>query len=85
MSGHQPRVDDIDLLREVYLSPDPIVTAKEIAQKLDDNNLSPATRQGVRERFIEYIDNGWMERREVGSKAVVYWLTDEGKRKVVEG
>ena len=78
MPGPKPEVDDIELLREVYLSPDPVVTAKEIAERTD------YTRQAIRYRFQQFIENDLMNRREVGSKAVVYWLTEEGKRKVVE-
>jgi DNA-binding MarR family transcriptional regulator len=79
MVGQNPEVGDIQLLREIYLSPDPIVTAKEIAERTD------YTRQAIRYRFNKLIEKGYLEKREVGSRAVVYWLSDEGEQQIIEG
>jgi len=76
--GRDERVSDIEILREVALSPDPIVTAKEMADRVD------YTRQGINNRLNGLIDDGFLERREVGSKAVVYWITDRGQEQVGE-
>lgn len=78
MVGPTPDVEDLQLLRAVYLSPDPVVTAKEIAEKTE------YTRQNIRYRFKKLVEDGYLRRREVGSRAVVYWLTKEGERAVVE-
>lgn len=76
MAGRKPTVDDAEILREVALAPDPIVTAPELAERLE------MTRQGVNHRLDQLVEKGYLEEREVGSRAVVYWLTDEGRETV---
>jgi len=77
MAGATPKVSDTELLREVYLSPDPIVTATEIADALD------YSRQAVAYRFKNFVADGLMHRREVGARATVYWLTDAGEKQLL--
>lgn len=76
--GRDERVSDIEILREVALSPDPIVTANEMAERMD------YTRQGINNRLNNLVDDGLLDRRDVGSKAVVYWITDKGQKRAGE-
>jgi len=75
MAGKNRQVSNEELLRAIALSPDPIVTAPEIAERVD------LTRQGVNNRLPELVEIGYLKKREVGAKAIVYWLTDEGRAK----
>jgi DNA-binding MarR family transcriptional regulator len=78
MAGKNRQVSNEELLRAVALSPDPIVTAPEIADRV---NL---TRQGVNNRLPELVEQGLLKKRQVGAKAIVYWLTDEGRARAAE-
>lgn len=75
MAGRKPTVSDEQILREVALSPDPIVTAPELAERVD------MTRQGVNHRLDQLVEEEYLESRDVGSRAVVYWLTDKGRER----
>jgi len=77
MVGATPEISDTELLREVYLSPDPIVTTSELADR------TGYSRQAVNYRFQNLIEEGLLTSRDVGSRATVYWLTDAGERRLV--
>ncbi|WP_135304747.1 MarR family winged helix-turn-helix transcriptional regulator [Haloarcula amylovorans] len=74
--GPDQRVSDTDILKEIALSPDPIVTASELTEKL------PYSRQRVNQILDGLVENGWIDEREVGARAVVYWLTEEGQNEI---
>lgn len=76
--GRKKTISDAEFLREMRLLPDPVVTAGEVSERVD------MTRQGVNSRLDEMVDSGYVKRKEVGSRAVVYWLTDSGKEKATE-
>lgn len=77
MVGQTPEVSDTKLLQTVYLSPDPIVTAGEIADR------TGYTRQAVNYRFSRLEEEGLLQSRAVGARATVYWLTDAGERRIL--
>jgi len=77
MVGATPEISDTELLREVYLSPDAIVTTGELADR------TGYSRQAVNYRFQNLIEEGLLTSRDVGSRATVYWLTDAGERRLV--
>jgi DNA-binding MarR family transcriptional regulator len=72
-AGRNPTISDAEILREVRMLPDPVVTASEVAERID------MTRQGTNNRLSELTEKGFLKRKEAGSRAVVYWLTDAGK------
>jgi len=76
--GRKPTVSDEEILRSIKLHPDPIVTAKEVAESIE------MTRQGAHNRLEEMVGEAYLKRKEVGSRAVVYWLTEDGKEKAAE-
>ncbi|QIO25380.1 MarR family winged helix-turn-helix transcriptional regulator [Haloarcula sp. JP-L23] len=76
--GPDQRVSDDDILKEIALCPDPIVTASELAEKL------PYSRQRVNQILDEFVENGWVDEREVGARAIVYWLTPEGQQEIAK-
>lgn len=74
-AGRKPTVSDAEILLQIRAAPDPIVTAKEIAERIE------MTPQGVNNRMDDLVDDGYVKKKKVGSRAVVYWLTDAGKEK----
>ncbi|MFD1588544.1 MarR family transcriptional regulator [Halorientalis brevis] len=73
--GPNRRVSDREFLREMAIAPDPIVTANELSERLD------YSRAGVNNILDEMVEKGFVIEREVGSRAKVYWLTREGRKK----
>lgn len=71
-----PRVEDTEILREIRLHPDPVITAQELSERVD------YTADGVRRRLYTLEEKGLVTRREVGANAVVWWLTDEGRQAI---
>jgi len=73
MAGRKRKISNIEILRAIKVGADPIATAPELEQRLG------ISRQGLNPRLKELVKKGYVERREVGSRAVVYWLTRDGK------
>jgi predicted ArsR family transcriptional regulator len=72
--GRKKRVSDEDLLVAIATSPDPIVTAPELSNRVD------YTEDGVRRRLDELESKGYVESRDVGARATIYWITPDGRR-----
>jgi predicted transcriptional regulator len=58
----------LQVLRE---HPDPVVTATEIAEHLD------VSAETARRYLSDLHENGKVRRKQVGARAVVWWLSDE--------
>lgn len=71
-SGGVPgqRVTDSDVLEALREQPDPVATAGELAGPL---NVSSET---VRRHLSELHDQGLVDRKTVGARAVVWWAVD---------
>lgn len=76
MSGPSPQVSDEEILRQVVLSPDPIVTAGEITDHVD------MTQAAVNKRLQQLVNDGYLNSRKVGAAARVYWITEEGRKHI---
>ena len=72
--GRSKKATDVEILREIAVAPAPVVTASELAEVL------PYSTDGVRLRLKELEEDGLVESREVGARAVVWWLTTDGKK-----
>lgn len=59
------------VLEVIQHAADPIVTAKEVGEKLD------CTSEAARQKLLRLQDQGTVARRKVGAGAVVWWLVDE--------
>lgn len=68
MSTRNDVSDDEEIISVFQESEDPVLTATEIADKLD------MTRQGVKYRLDQLEDRGRVGRKKVGSRAVAWWL-----------
>lgn len=73
MPGRKPEVSDDELLRAFLLAADPVLTASEVAARVD------MTRQGAHRRLQQLERDGLIRSKKVGAKAVVWWLSDEGR------
>jgi len=71
-----PKVADETILQEIALHPDPVVTAAELSNHLN------YTADGVRRRLHGLEDEGLVESRQVGANAVVWWITDDGRKQL---
>jgi predicted ArsR family transcriptional regulator len=59
------------VLDAVATHPDPTVTAREVGEAID------CTRDAARKKLIQLHERGAVERKKVGGRSVVWWLTDE--------
>ncbi|WP_122088697.1 helix-turn-helix domain-containing protein [Halalkalicoccus subterraneus] len=59
------------VLEVIQHAADPIVTAKEVGEKLD------CTSEAARQKLLRLQDQGIVARRKVGAGAVVWWLVDD--------
>lgn len=66
------KVTDADLIEAIERADGPVVTAAELADEL------PIGRRAVRERLMDLRDRGLVDRKDVGARAVVWWLVDTG-------
>jgi predicted transcriptional regulator len=66
--GRRPVVTDSKLIQVIKASNDPAVTTKEVAQEVEIG------RAGAYERLVKLADNGPVKKKEVGSRAVVWWV-----------
>ena len=73
--GRKPETSDSEILQAIRLHPDRAVTASEIAEKVGMTNA------GVNKRLDKLAENGDIVRKEVGARAVVYWLTESGRQR----
>lgn len=72
--GPEPEIGTVELLEEAALHPDPIVTATELAERMD------YTRQGVMRRLEQLEEEGLFESKMAGAHARCFWTTRDGKR-----
>lgn len=74
MTGRPPSVSAEEVVRVIALHPEPVVTAKDVNEEL---GLTPT---GALERMKRLVEQGYLARKDVGSSAVVFYLTDAGRR-----
>lgn len=60
-----------EVILEIFaLTSDPVLTAKEVAKELD------VSGETARRKLNELHERGEMERKDVGSRAVVWWRAE---------
>lgn len=64
-------VSDATILTAIDQAPGQVGTAAELADDL------PIGRRAVRERLLTLKDQGAVDRKKVGGRAVVWWRTDD--------
>jgi predicted transcriptional regulator len=73
--GRSKDTSDEEILRAIALHSDKAVTSSEIAEQVD------MTSAGVNKRLRDLAESGDIVRKEVGARAVVYWVTDQGRER----
>ena len=73
-----PKVTDGELLNILATHPDPAFTSTELADML------PISQQAVYKRLERFEREGLVDRKKVAAHATVWWLTEEGKRRLHE-
>jgi predicted ArsR family transcriptional regulator len=76
MTGRPPTVSTKEVVQAIALHPEPVVTARDINEEL---NLKP---DGARERLKRLAESGYLGSKQAGSSALVFWLTEKGKREL---
>ncbi len=71
MAGRDETVDDIEILRFIQESSDPVVTTAEVANPFDFSNT------GMLKRLHSLVDQDLLESKEAG-RTIVWWLTEDG-------
>jgi len=72
MSSTFRKMSDDDILNQFHDSADPVLTAAEIA---DNVGMS---RQAIQRRLKQLRDDGRLNKKKVGGRAIVWWLPDVG-------
>jgi predicted ArsR family transcriptional regulator len=73
MPGRPKDVSDEEILEAIRKTFGP-ATAGDIKEQVDLN------RSGVNKRLDDLVEKGWVHDKKVGANAVVYWLSDAGKK-----
>lgn len=76
--GRPPRNSPAEVCRVVALHPEPVVSSGDIYEQL---NL---TQDGALDRLHTLVDQGYLDRKSVGSSGMVFWLTDKGREELNE-
>ena len=71
--GRPPTVTAEEVMRAIALHPEPVVTARDINDTLD---LEPASALA---RLNALCEEGYLHKKQPGSSAAVFWMSDEGK------
>lgn len=79
MVGKPPTVDARRVMEAIALHPEPVVTARDINEKI---GLKP---DGARERLKALADDGYLEMKRPGGSALVFWMSDEGRALLQDG
>ncbi len=66
--GPKPRVSDEEILDILRQSPDPVLTASEIATEL------PIKRRGLYDRLVKLEEEGVLVSKKVGGRTTVWWF-----------
>jgi len=74
--GRNKKANDVEILRQIALSPDPVVTATELSESL------PYAKSGVLNRLRELDEKGYVDSRSVGARSKIWWLTDQGREQL---
>ena len=64
------KMTDEEILSKFKESSDPVLTATEIAGEAE------MTRQAISRRLEKLKDQGYVSRKKVGGRAVVWWVSD---------
>ena len=59
-----------DVYEAVLNGPEPASTTTDVAQALD------ISTEGARRKLTELHEQGWIEKRKIGARAIVWWVSE---------
>lgn len=74
MGDVEYRESDLKYIRAMVEHPDPVVTAPELAEKID------VTQQAAHSKLSDMLERGLVEKKQVGARAAVWWPTTDARR-----
>lgn len=74
-TGRPPKVTDEEILRGIATVYGP-ATVSDLIEDIDIN------RSGMNKRLDDLVDRDLVREKVVGANAVVYWLSEEGQKKI---
>lgn len=77
MTGRKPEISDSEILQEFAESPDPVLSAPEIADRFGYSTA------GIYKRLRDLRDDGLLDSKKIG-QGRAWWLTDEGREYLAE-
>lgn len=77
MAGRKKETSDIEILKAVASSPDPVVVTSELEDELG------MTRQGIHKRLEKLQEAGFVNSA-MKSASRVWWITDAGRKRIYE-
>jgi hypothetical protein len=78
MGGRPPTVEAVEVMRAIALHPEPVVAARDINEEI---GLEPAS---ALERLKSLADEGYLKKKQPGSSALVFWMSDKGRELLAE-
>lgn len=72
--GPDPEHSIVEILEIFVISPDPAHVASEVGEKLETST------QGARNRLEQLVEDGYLDKKEPGSRTTIYWHTQTGHR-----
>lgn len=73
MSNVEYRESDVKYLHAMVEHADPVVTAPELAEKVD------VSQQAAYDALSNMLDRGLVNKKQVGARAAVWWPTTAGR------
>lgn len=64
---------DVRYIRAIAQNPDPVVTAVEVADRIE------VSQQAAHRKLEDMLERNLVRKKKVGSRAVIWWLTESGK------
>jgi predicted ArsR family transcriptional regulator len=74
--GRPPTVADDEILAAIALHPEPVVTARDLDERL---GLEP---ESVLARLNQLHADGLLAKKEPGASAAVFWLSEDGRSRL---
>ncbi len=78
MPGRKPEAATEDVMKAIAMHPEPVVTASDVHEQIG------LSKDGARERLKSLAEEGYLGVKRPGSSALVFWMTDKGRRALTD-
>lgn len=76
--GRPPSVKAEQVCYFVATHPEPVVSVADVHKRMD------MTKRGAQDRLKKLTEEGYLLSKKIGSSAMVFWLTQEGRQAAAE-